>query len=263
MYGSGSRTAGIRISRTLLRTARPGWPVHAHYGFDVAARGATTPNIFVPPCGARARWKPATIFLGSVSRSPFLNSQSRTRKPDSDGATEWTTSGVAGGGEDGVDGVAGGVGQMIAAHPVLALQVADHRLDGRAAFHLSPDGRRHTPLLAAGVDAHVVRGGCVVAAIAGIGDDACERGAGRALDVGDHGGKRVPVVGVAGQRLGVQHELATLAAAQGRGNADLDPELVGLVGFAFADALHLGRVQRINLASALTALLGEHAAGAE
>ena len=37
---------------------------------------------------------------------------------------------VAGGGSDGVDRITGAVGEVVAAHPVLVLQVADHRLHG-------------------------------------------------------------------------------------------------------------------------------------
>lgn len=37
---------------------------------------------------------------------------------------------VSGGGEDGIDGVAGGVGEIVSLHPVPALQVADDGFDG-------------------------------------------------------------------------------------------------------------------------------------
>jgi hypothetical protein len=50
----------------------------------------------------------------------------------------------------------------------------------------------------------------VVAAIAAVGDDAGEVGADLGLDLRDHGGERVTVVGVAGQRLGVGDELPPL-----------------------------------------------------
>jgi hypothetical protein len=64
---------------------------------------------------------------------------------------------------------------------------------------------------------------------------ACQR-----LGFLDHPGERVPIVGIAGQRLGVEDELAALAAPAGGGDGDLDPELVGLVGFALPDALDFG-----------------------
>src|SRR5882757_5061839 len=53
-------------------------------------------------------------------------------------------------------------------------------------------------------------------------------------------------------------ELAALAVLEGGGNADLDAELVRLVRLALADALHLGRVQAVDLGAALSALLSAH-----
>jgi hypothetical protein len=47
------------------------------------------------------------------------------------------------------------------------------------------------------------------------------------------------------------------------GDAHLDPELVKPVRFALADALDLWRVQGIDLATALAALLFQHAPGQE
>ena len=56
-------------------------------------------------------------------------------------------------------------------------------------------------------------------------------------------------------------ELAALAAIERGGDADLDAELVGLVGLALADAFGLGRVQRIDLPAALAPVLGVDLAG--
>ena len=53
---------------------------------------------------------------------------------------------AAGGGEDGVDGIAVGMGEVIAADAVLGLDVADHRLCGRTPPHLVLDRRRHATL---------------------------------------------------------------------------------------------------------------------
>ena len=52
------------------------------------------------------------------------------------------------------------------------LEVADDRLDGGAAAHLALDLRRDAALLAGDVDLELVIGRRVVAAIAGVGDDA-------------------------------------------------------------------------------------------
>ena len=68
------------------------------------------------------------------------------------------------------------------------------------------------------------------------------------------------VVGVAGQRLGVGDELAALGAIERGGERDLDAELVRAMGLALADAFDLGRVQRIDLASALMLALLAHPA---
>ena len=51
---------------------------------------------------------------------------------------------VAGGGEDGVGAVAAASPEMVAAHAVAVLDVADHRLDRGAALHL-PAAARNRP----------------------------------------------------------------------------------------------------------------------
>ncbi len=43
---------------------------------------------------------------------------------------------VAGGGEHGVDAVAVAALEMVTAHPVVVLEMADHRLDGGAATRI-------------------------------------------------------------------------------------------------------------------------------
>ena len=78
------------------------------------------------------------------------------------------------------------------------------------------------------------------------------------FDRRDHLGQRMPVIGIARQRLRMGDELAALAVLESGGNADLDAELVRLVRLALADALHLGRVQAVDLGAALSALLSAH-----
>ena len=68
-----------------------------------------------------------------------------------------------------------------------------------------------------------------------------EASADGALNVREDGCERVPVIGVAGERLHVGDKLATPAAVEGRRHADLDAELLGFVGLAFANALDLRR----------------------
>ena len=70
---------------------------------------------------------------------------------------------VSGGGEDGVDCIALGVGEVVATHSVLVLDVADDRLDGGAASQLAFDLGRHPALLARGEDPELVARGGVVA----------------------------------------------------------------------------------------------------
>src|SRR6476619_7452055 len=59
------------------------------------------------------------------------------------------------------------------------------------------------------------------------------------LHVGDHRAERVPVEGIAVQRLGMEHELSALRGRHGGGHTDLAAELVRRAGFPLADALDL------------------------
>ena len=94
---------------------------------------------------------------------------------------------VAGGGEDGVDGIAVAVGEIVAVHAVTVLEVTDDRFDGGAAFHQALDGRGDAAFLPRCEDAQLVYAGRIMAAVAGIGED--------------------PLEGRAGQRLGDVHRL--------------------------------------------------------
>jgi hypothetical protein len=84
---------------------------------------------------------------------------------------------------------------------------------------------------------------------------AFDRIADKSLDRRNDAGQRMAVIGIARQRLGMGNELASLAVLEGGGDADLDAELVRLVCLAFADALHFGRMQAVDLGPALSALL--------
>src|SRR5215475_907487 len=76
-------------------------------------------------------------------------------------------------------------------------------------------------------------------------------------------GERVPVIGIAGQCCSMGDKLPAGGMLYGGGDAHLDAELVRPVRLALADALHLRRVQGIDLAAALAALLLQHAPGQE
>jgi hypothetical protein len=117
-------------------------------------------------------------------------------------------------------------------------------------------------LLARDVDLEALILGCVVALVPGIRDNAVERGADGALDGGNDGCERVPVKGVARQRCHMSHELTAPAAVEGCRHAHLDAELVGFVRRAFSEAFNLGRMQRRELATALTLALILHPARA-
>ena len=74
----------------------------------------------------------------------------------------------------------------------------------------------------------------VVAAISLIDIGTLDLAAGEPLSVFDYGPQSVTVIGIARQRLGVQHELAARRAGIGRGDRDFDAELIGCAGFALA-----------------------------
>ena len=57
------------------------------------------------------------------------------------------------------------------------------------------------------------------------------------------GRENVTVIRIARERAGADHQPVLV----GHGNADLDPEFVGLPGFAFANALDFRGMQRIEL----------------
>jgi hypothetical protein len=65
------------------------------------------------------------------------------------------------------------MGEVIATHAVVFLEVADDGLDGGTPFELALDLRREAALLTGRVDLELVFGWGVVAAIAGIGDAVC------------------------------------------------------------------------------------------
>ena len=99
------------------------------------------------------------------------------------------------------------------------------------------------------------RSGIGMAAIALVAMDATHCDTCEPFETGDDGTERVAVIGVTVQRLGVQHELPALGRGDRGYNRDLAAELVGCPGLAFADALHLGGMQRVDLGPALALLL--------
>jgi hypothetical protein len=100
-----------------------------------------------------------------------------------------------------------------------------------------------------------------VAAIAVIDVNAAD--AGELFEIGDHRAKRVAVEWVAGERLGVEHELPALGLCDGGDNRYLASELVSGAGLASTDAFDLRSVQRIDLPPALALILMAHPEGLE
>ena len=100
-----------------------------------------------------------------------------------------------------------------------------------------------------------------VLAIALVDMDAADFEAGQFLHLGDNRAEGVTVIGVAVQRLGVEHELAALGLGNGRGDGDLAAEFIGRPSLAFADALDLGGVQAVELPAALVLPLVAHLFG--
>ena len=115
---------------------------------------------------------------------------------------------------------------------MLVFDMADDRFDGGASFHLAFDLRGEAALLAGGEDMEFVGERGIVALVSGVGQDAADPGAGEGLNAGKHGCERVAVIRSSRQRLGVDGELAALAAVERGADGGLDAELVGLVGFA-------------------------------
>src|SRR5262245_38047312 len=150
------------------------------------------------------------------------------------------------------------MGEIIAAHAVLFLEMTDDGLDRRPAFELAFDLRRDAALLAGGVDLEHVIGRGIVAAIAGIGDAAIDQVADECFHLWNDRGERVPVIGITRQHCDVGDKLAAGGMLCRGGNASVYSDLVGPVRLALADALNLRRMQRIDLAAALPALLFQH-----
>jgi hypothetical protein len=100
--------------------------------------------------------------------------------------------------------------EIVAAHAVLGLEMADDGLDGGPAAEFALDPGRHPSLLAGDEDPELVIGRRVVAAVSLVGDDARAGVAGERLYVRDYGRQRVTVIGIAGQRLHMGDELAAL-----------------------------------------------------
>jgi hypothetical protein len=156
---------------------------------------------------------------------------------------------VAGGGEDEGDRIAGSAGEDVAAEMAAPLHLADRRLDAGTSPDFAADGGRHTSLLPGEEDAALagfarpaVFG--VVAAVAAIDRGALAGDAGDALGLGDLGGRRVAVAGIARQGARAEHDRSarhwTVGGVERLGEQQFKP--VGAI--ALAPAGHRGAVAR-------------------
>jgi hypothetical protein len=133
------------------------------------------------------------------------------------------------------------------------LHLADHGLDGGASSQLALDDAEDAALLSRDEDAAwILR---IVSAVTLVNITALDLAAGELLGLVDVIPQGVTVIGIAGQCPGVQHKLAAGGAGVGGDDGDLDAELVGRTGLAFADALGLGGMEGIQLPAALALLL--------
>src|SRR6202040_1346629 len=166
---------------------------------------------------------------------------------------------VAGCGEHGIDAIAVAPFEIIAAHTVLGLGMADDWFDGGSPPHLAANGFGDALNLAADPDAELLF--VIVAAITLVDMDAAGLNAGLLLQLGDDRPQRVAVERIAMQGFGVQHKLAAFGLGRRGGDRYLAAELVRRPRFAFADALHLRGVQRIDLGAALPVILEAYPIG--
>jgi hypothetical protein len=119
------------------------------------------------------------------------------------------------------------------------LHLADRRLDAGTSPDLAADGGRHTAPLAGEEDAALVGFARpavfgVVAAVAAVDMGALDGDTCDALGLGDLGGQRVAVEGVARQGARAEHDLSARRWAVGGGERDLAPEFEAHAGLALA-----------------------------
>jgi hypothetical protein len=118
---------------------------------------------------------------------------------------------VAGGGEDGLGGVAATESKIIASHAVLGFEMAVDGFDGRPAAQLTLDNGRQPELLAGDEDPELVIGRRLWPRY-----PLSARRRAMMLPMSacpNHGGQRVTVIGIAGHRHHMGDELAALGVA--------------------------------------------------
>ncbi len=160
---------------------------------------------------------------------------------------------VADGAHHGVDLVAEPAVRVVPVEMAVALAVADDGLDGASSPELLFDLAVHTALLAGLEDPERLRR--IVTPVALVDIDPLDLTAGQRLGFLQHLAQAVAVIGIAGERLGMEDELAALGSFVGGGERDLDAELVRFGGFSLTDAFGLRGVSGIELPTPLALFL--------
>lgn len=137
---------------------------------------------------------------------------------------------------------------------MFVLGVADDGLDGGTPSHFTLDLWSDRALLLGCIDLELVIGWRVVVARPRVGMKARDGVADEMLDFRNDRCQRVAIIRVAGQRLCVDDELAALGVLEGRVEADLDAELIGLLWFSLTDSFDLRGVQAVDLGAGLAAV---------
>ena len=161
---------------------------------------------------------------------------------------------MANGGEHGVDLVTVSPLEEVAVEMAVGFHVADDRLDGRAPAQFAFDLPVHATFLTGFEYAQWLKG--IVASVSLVDVHPLDLAPCEGLGFLDHGPERVAIIWVAVESLGMEHELAALAAPIGGRDRHLAAELVGFGCLALADAFGFGRMPGIELPAALALPLG-------
>jgi len=155
---------------------------------------------------------------------------------------------VPGSAQQRMDLVAQSAQKVVATQLAIRLHVPDHRLNRATPSQLPFHLRRQATFAAADEN---LRHSQLVATVAAIYKSPLDRLAGDPFHLRDRPGQGVAVVGVARFGLHAQDKVVTV----GHRHTYLDPKFELLVRLAFADALHLGRVQAVELVLVLPLLV--------
>lgn len=173
-----------------------------------------------------AEGAPASSSTAEMSLDLFCT---RQNTPEANPILSTLYIGSTDGGGGGIAGIAGAMGELVAAHAVMLLKMADDRFDGGAALEGALDLRGDAAPLAGGID---LEGPWrVVATVAGIGDDAVDGVVNERFHLRQDSGEGVAIprfkpegeFRIAGQGLHMGDELAALGVVEGSATLTLTP----------------------------------------